>query len=328
MAHCPICESEKIKGLLSWKKYTIHQCLNCKLIFSSPLPSNNELSEFYQGFLFKKPEDYEIDKQIKKRKKELIKLFDLPIQKDSLVNKKFLDYGGGTGVVYKAASELGMDSYYHDVDKEAKAFTINKFGLTPEKTIDELSECKIKFDYILSDNVIEHVTHPFEFVKDLINQLNNEGVLVIKTPHASNTESFFNPFITLKAYFISSLKYNSLGRSLRAYLVRFWHCDPPRHLYSFSRNSFHYLMSKFEKGNIDHKISYYTIPWFENTITKQFFSKDKRLKVFYSIFLRLIIWPIIPIETSLQILKQLLLKIKVLSPGGIILTILQSNGKK
>lgn len=325
MNNCPICESSKIKELIKWKKYTIQKCNYCKLIFSTPLPSDNELEKFYQGFLFKKPEDYEIQKQIKKRKKELKKLFKLSEQLESLSSKKFLDYGGGTGVVYKTSSDLGIDSYYLDLDEEAKKFSVEKFGLVKEKVIEEITKCNIKFDYIFSDNVIEHVKKPHEFTQNLIKQLNPGGRIIIKTPHASNTELIFNPFITVKGYFLNALKYNSLIKSIQAYLLRFWCCDPPRHLYSFSKDSFDQIMIKNEMDGINYEVLYYDIPWFENTITKQFFSRDKRLKGFTSFIIRLIIFPIVPLETILQIIRKLLLKLRIISPGGIILAINKST---
>lgn len=321
MANCPICESEKTKSLLNWKKYTIQKCSNCQLIFSTPLPSNQELEDYYQGFMFNKPEDYEIKRQIEIRTKELKRLFNLPNGSKNLADKRFLDYGGGTGIVYKTASDIGLNCYYSDLDEQAKQFTKTHFGLPDDKIIEEITSSDLTFDYIFSDNVIEHIRDPYNYVKNLLNHLDDKGKLVIKTPHASNTESIFNPYISLKVYFRNATKYNSIPQSILAYFKRFWHCDPPRHIYSFSKNSLVSLMSKFEEEDYDYDISYYKIPWFSNTITKMFFSKDKNLKGLSSILVRLILFPAIPIEAVLQLLRQLLLKLQILTPGGIILTV-------
>ena len=321
MNNCPICKYKETKELLKWKTYSINKCNNCRLIFSTPLPTDIELEEFYQGFMFKKPEEWKIQELTKKRKKELIKFFNLPDKAKSLSNKKFLDFGGGTGIVYNAICELGFDAYYQDLDKGAITFTVEKFGLTSEKTIYDINKCDIKFDYIFSDNVIEHVINPYDFLKDLLHQLEEGGTIVVKTPHASNTESIFNPIITLKGYFLNALKYNSLQRAAQACFKRFWHCDPPRHLYSFSKNSLSHLMTKIETEKIDFEILYYKIPWFENTITQQIFTKDKRLKGFKSFLIRLVLLPVIPLEVLLQTTQYLFLLMGVLSPGGIILRI-------
>lgn len=321
MKNCPICGAKEVKELLKWKNYSINTCHACKLIFSTPLPTDKELDEFYQDFMFKKPGNHEIQELTKKRKKELKKLFNFGNKTENLSNKKFLDYGGGTGIVYNAIVEMGFDAYYLDIDKEAIAFTVENFGLTYEKTIQDINTCNIKFDYIFSDNVIEHLKKPYDFIKVLLNKLEEGGTIVIKTPHASNTESLFNPMITVKGYFFTALKYNSLKIAVQAFFVRFWHCDPPRHLYSFSKNSLNHLMNKIKTENVYFEILYYKIPWFANTITQQFFTRDKRLKGFNSFLIRLVILPIIPLEIILQLIKNLFLQIGILTTGGIILRI-------
>jgi len=318
MTHCPICEAEKSKLLLNWKTYAIHKCATCKLIFTTPLPSDKELQDFYQGFMFNKPEFWEIKKAIVKKKKELIALFNIDQNTDHS-NKKILDYGGGTGIAYKAMCELGLDTYYQDLDENAISFTQTNFGLPKKKTIRSLDETNIKFDYIFSDNVIEHVKEPIAFTKALSNNLAEGGVLVIKTPHASNTEILFNPIISINGYFLGALKYNSLFKSLQACMNRFWHSDPPRHLYSFSAPSLIKLAQQMNLKNIHPAVAYYKIPIFENTITKQFFSKDKRLSGIKSVLIRVLLLPILPIEFLLQLSKELLLFLKILTPGGIIL---------
>lgn len=321
MKTCTICESNATDKILDWKQFDIMKCKNCKLIFAHPLPSDEELAAYYQGFMFNKPEEYEITKTLEKKTKELKRLFDLVNMSTSPRKKKLLDFGGGTGVAYKAATDLGLEAYYQDLDKEAEAFSKSVFGLSSEYIIEDIRESDMKFDYIISDNVIEHVQDPIGFVDVLVNQLEKGGTVVIKTPHAANTETFFNPFIALKRYFRSALKYNSLSKSISAYFKKFWHCDPPRHLYSFSETSLHSLVKKLKCQSLNHEVQYYKIPTFGNTLTRLFFTRDKHLTLIKSVVLRLIIWPIIPIETCLQILKFILLKLGMISPGGIILKI-------
>ena len=321
MSSCPICKSIKTQELLDWKEFKIRRCDNCQLIFATPLPSDVELEAFYQGFLFKKPATKEIDRRLKKRKKELYRLFGLKSGEDGLKDKKFLDFGGGIGTAYKAASDLGLTSYYQDLDKQAIAFSIKNLGLTTEYIIEDLENCDLKFDYIFSDNVVEHVKKPSDFIADLINVLEDEGVMILKTPHGGNTETYFNLLTFVTAYVLPALKYNSLMQVVKGCFRRFWHCDPPRHLYSFSKESFEYLMAELDDNTVDYEIFYYKPPWLNNSVTRHYFSKDKKLKLIKSIVIRLIIWPIIPIEISLEILKRLLMMPGWISPGGIILRI-------
>ncbi|WP_243414808.1 methyltransferase domain-containing protein [Flagellimonas aquimarina] len=234
------------------------------------------------------------------------------------MGKKFLDFGAGTGIAYKAACELGFECYYQDLDNEAKDFTIKNFGLQSKNIIEDIESCDKKFDLIFSDNVIEHVKTPFTFIENLLNLLNDGGQLVIKSPHSGNTETYFNPMISINKYLFTALKYNSIKMTFRGFLKRFWHCDPPRHLYSFSKDSFKYLVEKSKHVGISHEILYYRTSWFSNTVTKRFFSRDKKKSPLKSIVIRLLVWPIILIEGILQVFQKVLLSLGLLSPAGII----------
>lgn len=321
MCYCPICEADDIKHILNWRTYSICKCKRCELIFTQLMPTNVELTAFYQGFLFREPGKNEIFKLKRHRATELKMLFKFDRNLYVQAPKTFLDYGGGTGIVYGTATDLGFDTYYHDLDEKALSFTTVNFGLHPEKVIKNINECENKFDYIFSDNVIEHVQDPCNFVRNLINHLEDEGKIVIKTPHAGNTETFFNPLLIIKGYFLPALKYNSITDAIKAFRIRFWHCDPPRHLFSFSEKSLHILMEKLNYSGIEYEVLYYKIPWFENTITKFFFNKFSRLKGMQMVGIIVIIVPVTIVESLLQIAKRMLLQMGILSPGGIILRI-------
>lgn len=324
MNACPICSSGQTKHLLKIRQYSVHRCVDCGLIYATPLPSDEDLNKYYQGFLFKKPASYDIKKELKVRKRELKKLFQFSAGIANNEQKPtFLDFGGGTGVAYQAIKEMGFDVYYYDVDNEAKKYTTETFGLTEDQIIENVESCNKKFDFIFSDNVIEHIPDPKAFTDQLYKLLDKNGKLVIKTPHARNTETLFNPFISTRSYLMPAFKQNSFSTSVRAFFGRYWHCDPPRHIYSFSKKSFECLMKDLQISS--YEISYYQVPWFENTLTKQFFSRDKRLKGIKSILVRILLLPLIPIEVLIQLTGKMLLALKIVTPGGIILTINKTN---
>jgi len=281
------------------------------------MPDEQLLMDFYQGFLFNKPSKGIIQNEVRKRKKELSKLFLL----DSLnTNKTYLDYGGGTGSSFKAACELGLSAYYQDLDEEAKNFVKEIHGLDKDHIIEDIKKTPIRFDYIFSDNVIEHVKDPVKFISDLKDLLNNDGQMVIKTPHGMNTEIIFYPFISLKGYTFAALKYNSLRVVFKSYFKRFWHCDPPRHLYSFSKQNLELIAKKAGFREDEMEFSYYRVPIFEFSLTKMFVSIKARHGI-RSMVLRLIYLPIIPIELLSKLIQVVLISFGVLSAGGIVLKV-------
>jgi 2-polyprenyl-3-methyl-5-hydroxy-6-metoxy-1,4-benzoquinol methylase len=317
MISCVACDSQNVKKLLSWKEYSICKCVDCGLILTLPLPDDDFLKNYYQGFLYNMPDKSEVQRQILSRKKELSQLFSF---NKSNNHQSFLDYGGGTGATYRAAQQLGLKAFYHDLDDKAKEFVKNEHGLSDNETIYDITRTEQRFDSIFSDNVIEHVKDPVLFVAQLRNVLNPGGKLIIKTPHARNTEALFYPFISIKGYFLNSLKYNSLKVAVKSYFARFWHCDPPRHLYSFSKSSLESIALKagFKKKEI--VITYYRIPLFEYSITRLIFSPPFKFR-FKTIVLKAIALPFVPLELLFKMVQLILSSSGLLSPGGIILKI-------
>tara|TARA_R110000868_G_scaffold70816_6_gene207940 strand:+ start:347 stop:1312 length:966 start_codon:yes stop_codon:yes gene_type:complete len=314
---CPICNDEKVEELIDWNSFKIHRCLKCKLLFATPLPSEEQLMQFYQGFLFKQPDIAAIQKEIQARKKEIKGLFGL----DSIDGQSFLDYGGGTGVVFKAITELGLVPYYYDIDEKAIEFTKSNFGLRSDQMVLNIKTCEKRFNYIFSDNVIEHILDPYDFIDALYQKLEKGGKLILKTPNASNTETYFNFLIVFQSYFIRAIPSNGILKSTRVLFKRSWHCDPPRHIYSFTKESFDCLMEKMGIPKSNYEIDYYSTPWFSNTITKQFFSKDKHNNVLKSIILRIITVPVVILEVVLQTLKWLFINLNLVSKSGLVLKI-------
>ncbi len=318
---CPICKSKKIYKVINWKEYVINNCSNCRLIFSSPQPEDDVLSEFYQGFLYNMLGKNEINGQVKKKKKELMMMFDF---KHEIQDQNFLDFGGGTGSAYKAACELGLNVYYHDLDEEAEKYVKTLYGLKDGFVVKSLNETNVRFNYIFSDNVMEHVKDPVGYVVEMKNVLCDGGEILIKTPHGGNTEFFFNPLITVKGYFNRALKYNSLQDSIKSYLFRFWHCDPPRHLFSFSKTNLKLvaLNAGFDESEIE--ISYYRVPLFKYSLAEIFINFRERHS-FKSMIFRILLLPILPIELFSKVIQFVLLKMNVLSPGGIILRLRKTD---
>ena len=273
------------------------------------------LAEFYHGFLFNLPEKREIEAQVKKRKRELIRLFNI---KPGDKGRNFLDFGGGTGSAYKAARKLNLNVYYHDLDEKAKAFVKREYGLTDEFIVDAIDETDQRFDYVFSDNVIEQLKNTVAYVKAMRDILNEDGEIIIKTPHGGNTKIFFYPMISVKEYFPRALKFNSPASAVKSYFRRFWHCDPPRHLYSFTATSLKTIASKdgFEDSGI--KISYYRLPLWEYSMSKIFVNLRKYHSL-RSMLLRVIALPVLPFEILSKILQLALSKANVISPAGIIL---------
>jgi len=325
MTDCPVCMSDQIERVLKWDEYSILRCCSCHLLFSDPIPSLDKLNAYYQGFMFRKPNDRIIQRLTGKKTDELKRLFDLGSEGFRGGTKTFLDFGGGTGVAYHAAVGLGLDAYYYDLDEDSIEFVSNKFGLKEEKLLRNPAVSGMTFDYIFSDNVIEHTPDPLGFVRQLYAMLNDGGVLVLKTPHACNAEVWFNPVLLVKEYISKALKYNAFSVVARSCVRGFWHCDPPRHLYSFSAGSLRQMAVKLGVLKGACEITYYPAPMFSNTITEHLFLSCNRPQGTKGILLRILASPMVLVEVVLQSGARVLESCGLISPGGIIVRLTKND---
>ncbi len=260
---CPICRS-KSRYLHQWTPpYSINSCPSCGALFAYPMPSDDELSEFYQGFLYRRSDAAKRKKLIERRKQELQRLFGRLER-----GLHFLDYGGGTGTASLAAAELGLTVTLYDIDEESIGFVRSLDATRSVRTCSSLSELEAEsFDLIFADNVIEHVREPQALVSHLYGLLREHGELVIKTPHARNTELLFHPQISMFGCLRRVYRFNNLASAVSAAFFRPWTIDPPRHLYSFSARSLGLMAG--QTGVDRAEIGYYRMPLWQYSLAKK-----------------------------------------------------------
>lgn len=239
MLSCVLCKSDQSRLLFRGKDsymnvddkyYDLYQCLKCKLTTLDPLPNESELSKYYPSnykiFIENKIDKKNNKNYLSKIKNYMITLFKLNHLENNLdvfKNKdiNYLDYGCGNGknifklrLRYKNWNFFGYDKYNsknlnnHD-DKITFINDFNKF----EKIENNF------FDIINLSSVIEHVHNPLELISQLNKKLNQNGLIIIKTPN------------------FSSLSRKIFGKN--------WHnLDIPRHLHIFSDKNLEKLLFK------------------------------------------------------------------------------------
>ncbi|MBN2776276.1 MAG: class I SAM-dependent methyltransferase [Bacteroidales bacterium] len=312
MENCPICESKVVEKLLVVNKFDVIKCRDCGLLFTYPLPSDEAINEYYQGFLFNKPSESGLKKQIESRTREIGHFFNLG-------DFKFLDYGAGIGTAYYVAKKLGFDSFYYDIDRQSIDFAKERLGLAEDSIIKDSDLSGLSFDYIWSDNVIEHVKDPERFVAVLYGALKNGGKLVIKTPQASNVEALFIAALSGLLYFKNAFKQNSFSTAFKAsFLKRYWHCEPPRHLYSFSKKSIWKLIEKCDIPKDTVVIRDYYISGLKYSFLDVW---SKIRNPFFKGVVFVFALPLFLIELPIIFLRRMLSVFRVISGTGLIVEI-------
>ncbi len=310
---CPICCLEAhARYRWAFNRKLCH-CPACGVLFSDPMPSPQEIDEFYQGFLYRRPDIVEIDQLIVRKQAELIRLFGDSIK----AGRTFLDYGGGTGVATLAAAKLGLHVTFFEIDRQAVEFVQELTKGLPVSTCDTLSDLNgQRFDIIFVDNVIEHVREPRALIEQLYSRLAQGGQLIFKTPHARSTELLFHPAVSVGSYLRRVLQYNGVQKALSAAAFRPWSLDPPRHLYSFSPKSLMLLAEQVGVGET--AIDYYRIPLWEYAYAKRILRIPRSLRDAVGWFMSV---AISPFELASKCVEAFFRKISLLSPGGLTLRI-------
>lgn len=177
---CNLCRSKdfkKRKGTVrDNKNLEIFECTDCGLVF---LSENNHIDEnFYENSNMHQSFDF-----YKWRNETLVddtRRFEF--LKNSLINKKILDFGSGNGGFLKLTKNISKRVLGVELEKAIIPF-YKEENISLENNLDNINE---KFDIITSFHVIEHIKEPLKILDKLKNLLEDNGRLIIEVPNANN----------------------------------------------------------------------------------------------------------------------------------------------
>lgn len=191
---CPLCSSKNLSALYSvrvtkndvgWYEllnaanvdftdYDVVNCADCDLLFRNLRFSDSDFNLLYSGSKSpgsRKPDYIKYAGRTNEVKEFLKKYFDY-----SLWQKSILDVGGGRGEI----------SYAFVKDDQCKC-DILEFGMEGEQIFKNLNivssvEDK-KYDFVLFCHILEHLTSPGEFVKNILSKLGSATKVYIEVPY-------------------------------------------------------------------------------------------------------------------------------------------------
>ena len=177
---CPYCNGET---MTHWENLSFWRCPSCSLIFRFPLPDGNSVVELYQDSW---TAPFENRSETGGTSFELAVAYARKLA-DTLGLKDFrglriLDFGAGRGDAMTALSELGADVY--GVEPFGYEALVQK-GFKMFRTLDEIPE-GVTFDGIITMDVVEHLTTPWDEIQRLHSLLKTGGFLYISTPNADS----------------------------------------------------------------------------------------------------------------------------------------------
>jgi 2-polyprenyl-3-methyl-5-hydroxy-6-metoxy-1,4-benzoquinol methylase len=184
---CPLCQGRHSRSLFKFKGTDIVECEHCSLIyvptaapeFAAVYREDYFASNRYDQGYFNYASEFENHMATFKARLE-------DCERILLRKGRVLDVGCALGHFGEAAKRQGWDVYLTDVSDYAviesrKQFAINGFISGPTK-IPVKKEC---FDLVTLYDVIEHLSHPMDLLRDIKQALGSDGILHITTPNVT-----------------------------------------------------------------------------------------------------------------------------------------------
>ncbi|WP_170227932.1 class I SAM-dependent methyltransferase [Vicingus serpentipes] len=159
--------------MTDYKDAFLCKCKKCGFVFSVKIPSQKDLSSFYDGY-----GEYEYISPITiARYNELLDYFEKYRE-----NNNLLDIGTGTGTFLIEAKKRGWDVYGTEYGEDKVKLGIQN-GIKMADGVLSTLNYTVKFDVITSFEVIEHINNPCNEIENIKNLLRKGGVFYITTPN-------------------------------------------------------------------------------------------------------------------------------------------------
>ena len=135
----------------------------------------------------KKPEGF----QVIAHERTFFKVLDLM---EDLPRGRVLDIPSGEGGISHCLREMGFQTVAADLDPGFfKCEGVECLGLDMNRPLDLPDE---SFDYVVCLEGIEHLEHPFRFIRECHRILKWQGRLILSTPNILNSASRLKYFLT------------------------------------------------------------------------------------------------------------------------------------
>ena len=277
---CVSCKGENQYILTRKDTYSYYKCSHCSLVSAIPLPSDEEINEYYDGFLFKKPTEDEINDRKNEIRNDVTLIVNDIKRFNNSTDVSFLDFGGGTGYYSEAFHAHGYEVTLLDLDPQSCDYVREKF---PQLNVicDNPMKNKLnkKFDIVFCNQVIEHYTNPHKLLSTLRELLNDDGILITTTPNQQCKEYWFRYIWVWDYVKLTSDQFLTRTKNIFKLFSNSWLCcDPPRHIYSFNKKNL---------ANLHHENNLEVISMFTEYVTSQYYSlkqhNDFSIKRFRSI---------------------------------------------
>ncbi len=231
---CPFCGGSESLPLHQEGPFQMVRCSCCRFVFLNPRPTGDSLFRFYQQYL---PEE---ESSIESWEKMMRPVF---YRAANLLGRykrdgRLLDVGTGFGFFLAEVKKKGWETVGVEISQKAMDYARGVLGLNIHPgPLEKIGFPGNHFDAVTGFYVIEHLSHPMDFLRECHRILKPGGLLLLRYPHTTPIKNLLQLF----------------GLQNRLY-------DLPAHLSDFSPRMIQQCMEKIGFRKFYHLIGGHTLP--------------------------------------------------------------------
>ncbi len=204
-----IITNREIRGKVKCK---VFKCLVCELEYLD----RNFVKVFLTDKFYKKDYVKLYDKSFFENKNNhYIKIYEKI--KKYVKNKNILEIGAGGGYLYHYLKKSAKSYEAVELSNKQRNYLSKKFKIKTYPTIDSVEK---KYDIVIIVSVLEHVTDPINFLKNLKLLLKNKGKVIIECPSINDPLIKFYDVQEYKNFYYRPVHLNYFNREHLVKIVK------------------------------------------------------------------------------------------------------------
>ena len=194
-AACPVCRCEqgsKICGLdRRWKRLPTYACDHCGLLFTNPMPREDELANYYTH-LYRWDYQGAVDGPKQRHlRKRLVEARHRASQLSRLLGERSrtLDFGCGTGEFIGQLLSGGHDAHGFEPGKTYGDYARSEHGERVQIRTWQDADYDGKFDAVTCFHVLEHLRDPIAALRQMARWTHPDGYVYVEVPNMGEATS-------------------------------------------------------------------------------------------------------------------------------------------
>ena len=182
---CPACLAPGTTFLFRKDKYNLVRCADCGLIFVDPFPTADEIAAHYETNYRGASEDF-YPKSGSRRWRAFVRSLKFL---GYVRGKDVLDIGCGGGFMVEAFARIGGRATGIDISQNSIAYASKHFEQCKFycESLADFRRRGLKFDFVFSSEVLEHLPGPYEFMETLKAVVRPSGFVYLSAPDAGHS---------------------------------------------------------------------------------------------------------------------------------------------